>query len=154
MRGTQGRMNSKHLVIVGICAIILSSCSSTAQPEITTVAIHVTPGDGYAYCEFTADGWAEGGHESGGPQPLVHMEREEIPREQIEAIWEAARAIDTSVYPLETSAIRECVECVDLFIYYEDGQVMHLSWPFRKRHPDPKVQELEALIYEYNVGGW
>ena len=82
------------------------------------------------------------------------MEREEIPREQIEAIWEAARAIDTNVYPLETSAIRECVECVDLFIYYEDGQVMHLSWPFEKRHPDPKVQELEALIFEYTVGGW
>jgi hypothetical protein len=128
--------------------------TSMTRTEITKVAIQYNPSDGHAHCKFTADGWAEGGHTSGGPEPFVHMEREEIPREQIDAIWKAARAIDTSVYPLETSVIQECVECVDLLIYYEDGRVMHLSWPFGERHPDAKVQELEALISEYKVGGW
>jgi hypothetical protein len=154
MREARGQMNSKYLIISIIWAIILSSCSSTTQSGIAKVEIHVTPSDGYAYCKFTADGWAEGGHESGGPEPLVHMDRKELPREQIEAIWAAAGAIDTQVYPLETSAIRECVGCVDLFIYYVDGGIVHLSWPFGERHPDRKVQELEALLYEYNVGGW
>ena len=141
MREARGQMNSKYLIISIIWAIILSSCSSTTQSGIAKVEIHVTPSDGYAYCKFTADGWAEGGHESGGP-------------EQIEAIWAAAGAIDTQVYPLETSAIRECVGCVDLFIYHVDGGIVHLSWPVGERHPDRKVQELEALLYEYNVGGW
>jgi hypothetical protein len=72
----------------------------------------------------------------------------------MEAIWRAAEAIDTQLYPLEASPIRECVECVDLFIYYGDRGVMHLSWPFGEQHPDQRVQELEALLNEYNVGGW
>ena len=147
-------MKSKKLVIAIIWAFILSSCSSTTQPEITKVGIHGTPRDGYAYCEFMSDGWAEGGHTSGGPAPIVHMEREILPRKQIKEIWATAGAIDTQVYPLTTSAIRECVECVDLFIYYANGEVMHLSWPIGERYPDPKVQELEALLYEYKVGGW
>ena len=147
-------MTSNQLVIVIIFAFILSSCGSTSKAEIAKVGIHVTPNDGYAYCEFTADGWAEGGHESGGPEPFVHINREKLPREKINEIWAAAGAIDTQVYPLETSALRECVGCVDLFIYYTDGKVMHLSWPFGERHPDRKVQELEGLLYEYNVGGW
>ena len=151
---TRLEMSIKHRVIVSICVIVLSSCGFTTRTEITKVAIHVNPSDGHAHCEFTADGWAEGGHTSGGPEPFVHMEREEVPQEQINAIWEAASALDTSVYVLETSARRECVECVDLLIYYEDGRVMHLSWPFGEQHPDPKVQELEALMVEYNVGGW
>jgi len=149
-------MNCKRLVIVIIWAIILSSCGSATQPEITKVGIHVTPppGDGYAYCEFTLDGWAEGGHLSGGPEPFVHRDRERLPRKQIEEIWAAAEAIDTQLYPLTTSAQRECVDCVDLFIYYSDEKIMHLSWPLEERHPDPKVQDLEALLYEYKIGGW
>lgn len=118
---------------------------------IIKVAIHVSPSDGYAYCEFKSDGWARGGHRSGD---FIHMEEEEIPREQIAAIWEVASELDPSVYPLDTSAIRDCVDCVDLFIYYEDGQVMHILWPFGEEHSDPTVQALAELIYEYNIGGW
>lgn len=147
-------MNSKQFVIAILWTIIFSSCRPSTQSNIAKIEIHVTPDDGHAYCEFTADGWAEGGHESGGPEPFVHMNREKLPREQIRAIWTAAGALDTRVYPLETSALRECVRCVDLFIYYVDEGVMHLSWPFGERHPDPKVQELEVLLYKYNVGGW
>ena len=147
-------MQKKLLISLVFGAIILSSCGLTTQPGIIKVGIHVSPGDGSAYCEFTADGWAEGGHASGGPEPIVHTNREKLPRKQVEEIWAAAGAIDTQKYPLTTSALRECTECVELFIYYSDGRIMHLSWPYRERHPDPKVQELEALLYEYNVGGW
>ena len=154
MRRAQGLMNSNQLVIAIIFAFILSSCGSTSKSEIAKVGIYVTPDDGYAYCEFMADGSAEGGHASGGPEPFVHINREKLPQEKINEIWAAAGAIDTQVYPLETSDLRECVGCVDLFIYYIDGKVMHLSWPFGEQHPDRKVQELEALLYEYNVGGW
>jgi len=154
MKQAQGLINRSLLVITIILAFILSSCNTTSKSEITKVGIHVTPDDGNAYCEFTADGWAEGGHESGGPEPFVHVNREKLSREKINEIWEAAGAIDTQAYPLETSAGRECVGCVELFIYYKDGKVMHLSWPFGEQHPDIKVQELEALLYENNVGGW
>lgn len=147
-------MNNNKLVINLFLAFILASCGSPSKVEIAKVGIHVTPNDGYAYCEFTSDGWAEGGHESGGPEPFVHINREKLPREKINEIWAVAGTIDTQVYPLETSALRECEGCVDLFIYYTDGQVMHLSWPFGEQHPDHKVQELEALLYKYNVGGW
>lgn len=145
-------MSIKRLIIICICTITLSSCGSMAQ-EITKITIHVSPGDGYAYCEFTADGWAEGGHASGDPA-FVHMEREQIPQKQVNAIWEAASALDTDKYGLDTSAISDCVECVELLIYYQDGQVMHLTWPFGGQHPDPKVQILAELISENNVGGW
>ena len=118
---------------------------------IIEVAVHVNPSDGYAYCRFNPDGWAEGGHESSG---FVHMEEEEIPREQIAAIWEVASVLNPSVYPLDTRAIRDCVDCVDLFITYEDGQVMRISWPFGEEHSDPTVRALAELIYEYNIGGW
>ena len=148
------KMNTNQSVIVTIFAFILSSCVSTSKSEITKVGIHVTPNDGYAYCEFTADGWAEGGHKSGGPEPFVHMNREELSQEKIDEIWAAAGAVDTQIYPLETSALQECVGCVDLFIYYTDGMVLHVSWPIGERHPDRNVQELELLLYEYNVGGW
>jgi hypothetical protein len=147
-------MNRSQLVIIVIFTFILSSCVSTSNAGIVKVGIHVTPNDGYAYCEFTEDGWAEGGHESGGPEPFVHINQEKLPQEKINEIWAAAGAIDNRVYPLETSALRDCVGCVDLFIYYTDGKVMHLSWPYGERHPDRMVQELEALLYEYNVGGW
>jgi hypothetical protein len=126
----------------------------TTQSGITKAGIHVTPSDGFAFCEFTSDGWAEGGHVSGGPEPFVHRERERLPQKQVEEIWAAAEAIDTQMYPLTTSAQRECTECVDLFIYYSDGKIMHLSWPLGERHPDPKVQDLEALLYKYKIGGW
>jgi hypothetical protein len=118
---------------------------------IIKVAIHVNLSDGYAYCVFNPDGWAEGGHESGG---FVHMEKEEIPGEEIAAIWEVASELNPAKYPLEVSAIRDCVDCVDLFIYYEDGQVMRISWPFGEEHADPTVRALAELIYEYNIGGW
>jgi hypothetical protein len=147
-------MNRNQFVIPIIFAVILSACSGASGSGITKVGIHVTPNDGYAYCEFTADGWAEGGHESGGPEPFIHVNREKLSREKINEIWAAAGAIEPQAYPLETSARRECEGCVDLIIYYVDGRVMHLSWPFGEQHPDRKVQELEALLYEYNVGGW
>ena len=118
---------------------------------ITRVAIHVNPVDGYATCEFRSDGWAEGGHESGG---FVHTEQGEIPAEGIAAIWEAASVLNPSLYPVGTSALRDCVACIDLFIYYDDGRVMHISWPFGEEHPDYTVQTLVELIYEYNIGGW
>jgi len=154
MKQAQGSRNSIPFVITILFAFILSSCNATSKSEITKIGIHVTTDDGYAYCEFNADGWAEGGHKSGGPEPFVHENREKLSREKINEIWAAAGAIDTQAYPLETSARRECVGCVDLFIYTIDGKVMHLSWPFGEQHPDRKVQELEALLYEYNVGGW
>jgi uncharacterized protein YceK len=138
-------MNSNRLVIVVIFAFILSSCGSTSNTKIAKVGIHLTQNDGYAYCEFTADGWAEGGHEGGGPEPFAHMNREKPHREEIDEIWAAAGAIDTRVYPLETSALRECVGCVDLFIYYTDGKVMHLSWPFGERHPDRRWCRLSCV---------
>jgi hypothetical protein len=147
-------LRCKHWVVVAIWSVILASCGSARQPDVAKVEIHITSGGGYAYCGFTADGWTEGGHESGGPQPFVHVERERIPREQVGEIWEAAKAVDARAYPLEESAVRECVECVDVFIYYSDGLVMHLSWPFGEQHSDPKVQHLEALLTEYAVGGW
>ena len=147
-------MNNNQFVITIILAFILSACSAASNSGITKIGIHVTPKDGYAYCEFTADGWAEGGHESGGAEPFVHVNREKLSQEKINEIWAAAGAIDTQAYALGTSALRECVDCVDLFIYYMDGKVMHLSWPFGEQHPDRKVRELETLLYEFNVGGW
>ncbi len=147
-------MNSERLVILIISAIILASCAPPTQPEITKVGIHVTTRDGIAFCEFTSDGWAQGGHTSGGPNPIVHHNREMLPRTRIEEIWAAAGAIDTSKYALTTSAQRECVDCVELFIYYSERRVMGLSWRFKERHADPQVQKLEELLYKYNVGGW
>jgi len=154
MKRVQGLRLRNQFVITLILAFILSACRATSESRITKVGIHVTPDDGYAYCEFTADGWAEGGHESGGPEPFVHVNQEKLTREKINEIWAAAGAIDIQAYPLETSARRECEGCVDLFIHYLDGKVMHLSWPFGEQHPDRKVQDLEELLYEYNVGGW
>lgn len=147
-------MNRNHLIIPIISVIVLSSCTFTPQPGITKVEIHVTPRDSIAFCEFTSDGWAEGGHTSGGPNPIVHHDRRMLPRNQIEEIWAAAAAVDTQKYALKTSAQRECVDCVELFIYYSEGKVMHLSWRFKERHTDPQVQKLEELLYKYNVGGW
>jgi hypothetical protein len=118
---------------------------------IIKVAIHVNRSDGYAYCEFKSDGWAEGGHENCN---FIHKEEGEIPQEQIAAIWEMASLLNPSMYPVEFSAIRDCMDCVDLLIYYEDGQVMHITWLFKEEHSDPTVQALAELIYEYNIGGW
>ncbi|MBM3150788.1 MAG: hypothetical protein FJZ96_01060 [Chloroflexi bacterium] len=147
-------MNNMQVFITVITVALLSSCSPAAQPGISKVGIHVTLEDGLAYCEFMPDGQVEGGHTSGGLEPYVHIDQATLPEEQVEAIWAAAGAIDPQLYPLATSASRGCVNCVDLFIHYPDGTILHLSWPVGEQHPDPNVQELETLLYEYHIGGW
>lgn len=122
------------------------------QAYIVKIGIHVTPEDNYyAYSEFTPDGFVEGGHISDG---FVHMEEETITQEQVTSIWEAAARMNPTVYPLEPTAIRDCVGCNQLFIHYADGQVMRLTWPFGEAHPDPAVQALVQVVVENNTGGW
>jgi hypothetical protein len=110
---------------------------------------------GYLYAThrtFTADGWVNAGHISGGPAPFVHMEKALVPPARLIAILKAAAEVEA------TSAAPEAKpEMMDLAIAHKDGRRVVLRWAARDeaaQPTDPKVQALLKLVHEVSYGAW